>query len=1075
MRPTLVCLFAMITCVLTTASPDTQAGEPYKPYIPADKGLDPAWVASLADSGHRKVYRGDERKYVAMPCGGIGAGQIEICGDGKLGSWWIFNQSPPSNGGVGTPWGGGRYLKPAVPDKPVEHGFAISLQPANGKPTVLRLDSTDFDDLGFIGEYPIATLQYHRTKSPLPLALQCEVFSPFIPLNVRDSANPVTAFRFSLTNTAQTPVTVALAGWLQNHTFPQSGEARVNHVFRQTDLTGVRLASSASAQVLHDDPANDAAADILFDDFEGDRFDAKWTCSGDAFTHGPVPATVPLNYGIAGHHGRSLASSFPAEGKDKLKGKMVSKPFKITDRRYIAFAIGGGKYPNKTCLNLLVDGKTVRTATGNNSNTLTDTQWDVADLKGKTAVFELVDAVEGSFAFVHLDNIRFTNKRDRPVHPTFGDMAISVLDGKATASANWTAAHAFLAELAADNVDASDQRTYPADQMGGGSLVTRLHLAPGQTRTATFLISWYFPNLYNKERGCPGWVGHIYNNWYKSSAEVATYVAHQFERLYQQTKLFHDTHFDTTIPYWLANRITMPVSALACDNVKIWKSGRLYGYEGVSFCLGTCGHVYNFVAVIARLFPQLERSVRLQQDLALAFDPDSGRINFRGADGTNPKHDWAYASDAQSGYVLKLYREHLMSPDRDFLDEVWPKVKRIIGYMIFHDGACRGLPPNGVIEDLQTFWDPMWFGPNPYNNTLYLAALRAAEEMARLQNEPDLADRYHRLFQTGRQWMTQHMWNGQYYVHLYPNGFIGAGSTRATGVVTPQLDQSNAKGFIDAFNSHMPHYYVGGACDAQQLFGQNWAHQLGLGYILPPEHCAQAAASIFRYNWTPDISLVYDLYAPHNRTLAAPGEAAMVNGSWPKKERQPFENIHDKEDIWTGLEYQAACDMINEGHLQQALIMLRAIHDRYDGKKRNPWNEIEGAEHYSRAMHVWNVLLTLSGYTHDGPAGKIGFAPKLKPESFKSFFSAAQGWGSFEQKIQDRLQQALIEVKWGQVKLKEITLALPPSSTPHTATIKLAGRTLPCRLLIKEQRAHLVLQNECVIPAHAQMVIQLND
>ena len=170
----------------------------------------------------------------------------------------------------------------------------------------------------------------------------------------------------------------------------------------------------------------------------------------------------------------------------------------------------------------------------------------------------------------------------------------------------------------------------------------------------------------------------------------------------------------------------MPVSTLACDNVKIWENGRMYAYEGVSFCLGTCGHVYNFAAAAARLFPELERSVRLKQDLELAFDPASGRVNFRGANGADPEHDWAYASDAQSGYVLKLYREHLMSPDNAFLDEVWPKVKRVIGYMIFHDGATRGVEPNGVIEDFQTFWDPMWFGPNPYNNTLYLAALRAA-------------------------------------------------------------------------------------------------------------------------------------------------------------------------------------------------------------------------------------------------------------------------------------------------------------------------------------------------------------
>ena len=98
----------------------------------------------------------------------------------------------------------------------------------------------------------------------------------------------------------------------------------------------------------------------------------------------------------------------------------------------------------------------------------------------------------------------------------------------------------------------------------------------------------------------------------------------------------------------------------------------------------------------------------------------------------------------------------------------------------------------------------------------------------------------------------------------------------------------------------------------------------------------------------------------------------MVNGAWPKVPRQSFENTHDKDDVWTGLEYEAACDMLNEGLLEEGLTVIRAIHDRYNGTKRNPWNEIEGWDHYSRAMHAWNFLLVLSGYTHDGPAGSSG-------------------------------------------------------------------------------------------------------
>lgn len=98
---------------------------------------------------------------------------------------------------------------------------------------------------------------------------------------------------------------------------------------------------------------------------------------------------------------------------------------------------------------------------------------------------------------------------------------------------------------------------------------------------------------------------------------------------------------------------------------------------------------------------------------------------------------------------------------------------------------------------------------------------------------------------------------------------------------------------------------------------------------------------------------------------------------------------------------------------------------------------------------------------------------KLAPEDFKCFFSAAQGWGSFEQKVVGNVQQAVLEVKWGQLKLKEIALTLAGSTTPQAVTIKLGGRTLVSRLQIKEGRAHIVLQDECVIPAGAKLDIQL--
>ncbi len=893
------------------------------PYVPSDKKLDPTWVQSLFEKGVRKVYQGNELNYIAMPCGGIGAGEVEITGNGTLCfTESVYNQMQPANGGLGD-YDGAQYLRPQVPKTKIENGFAIRIKEPGQEPQVLQLSRKDFDSLRFIGEYPIATLDFRKSGSKLPVIITSEIFSPFVPLSIRSSANPATVYRFSITNRSSKSVEIELAGWLQNGSFPQQERNKVNKVMHSSGITGILLG------------ADDITNDIDFTD-------------------------------------------------------------------------------------------TIRSGTKQRGNG----------------------------------------------NAQFGNLSIAVLDEHAKTFVSWNSMEDCLSSF--KGIKSKDPliKRFPANENGGGGISSGLKLAPGEKKNLTFMVSWYFPNLYETAPGCPGLVGHIYNNWYKNSFSAATYIADNFNTLYRDTKLFHDTYFDNTLPYWLANRITMPVSTLASGNVAIWENGRMYCYEGVGFCFGTCGHVLNFVTSISKLFPELERSVRLMQDLndKSGFSP-SGRINFRGHNGADPEADHSYASDAQSGYVLKLYREHLNSPDYTFLDSIWPKVKLIIGYHIFRDGADIGIEPNGVLEGLQTFWDPMWYGPNPYNNTLYLAALLAAEEMARIKNENKLADRYHALFEKGKSFMNERMWNGEYYVHLYPSGFKKA--DMQNGFVKLIESEQNARRYIEAFNNGEPNYFESTACDANQLFGQNWATQLGLGYILPRERCCSAAKSIFLYNWTPDISTVYDAEKPLNRTLAAPGEGAMINGSWPKEKPRSFENTHDKSDIWCGLEYEAACDMINEGLTKEGFIMIRAVHDRYNGIKRNPWNEIEGSDHYSRAMHSWNILLSLSGFVYDGPAGKIGFAPRLTPDNFKCFFSTAEGWGNFSQKLINESQQEIIAVKWGRLNLNKLNFTVTENLMVQNITVKLDGKLLTSTHQIRNKELSVLLDSPVKVMAGQQLEIMI--
>src|SRR6185503_18811139 len=107
----------------------------------------------------------------------------------------------------------------------------------------------------------------------------------------------------------------------------------------------------------------------------------------------PARGTLAGQMPVRGFVGPGLVNSF--FGGDKSTGTLVSPSFKI-ERRSITFLIGGGGYSNETCLNLLVNGAAVRSATGPNtepggSEQLRPAGWDVTEWAGREAVIEIVD------------------------------------------------------------------------------------------------------------------------------------------------------------------------------------------------------------------------------------------------------------------------------------------------------------------------------------------------------------------------------------------------------------------------------------------------------------------------------------------------------------------------------------------------------------------------------------------------------------------------------------------------------------------------------------------------------------
>lgn len=200
-----------------------------------------------------------------------------------------------------------------------------------------------------------------------------------------------------------------------------------------------------------------ATVATVFEDFEAQTYKG-WTITGTAFGKGPSHGTEAGQQPVSGFAGRGLVNTF--QGGDNPQGTATSKPFTI-ERRYIGFLIGGGSHAGKTCINLRVDGKLVRTATGKDREELEPANWDVTEWKGRQAVIEIVDHSSEGWGHINVDQIIFS---DIPPEPLLRQ---------------GTAAHA--AAKALDlRFTAADEATLPA----GSALVLTEH-APAAIRPVT--------------------------------------------------------------------------------------------------------------------------------------------------------------------------------------------------------------------------------------------------------------------------------------------------------------------------------------------------------------------------------------------------------------------------------------------------------------------------------------------------------------------------------------------------------------------------------------------------------------
>jgi hypothetical protein len=175
----------------------------------------------------------------------------------------------------------------------------------------------------------------------------------------------------------------------------------------------------------------------------------------------------------------------------------------------------------------------------------------------------------------------------------------------------------------------------------------------------------------------------------------------------------------------------------------------------------------------------------------------------------------------------------------------------------------------------------------------------------------------------------------------------------------------------------------------------------------------------------------------------------------------------------SGFEHQVASHMIAEGLTDEALVITKAIHDRYHASKRNPFNEIECSDHYARAMASYGSFITACGYEYDGPRGFMRFAPKWNAGNFTAAFTAAEGWGSYSQKDIKGKRICRLSVHYGRLSLKLLQIVYPNDAVHKKVVARIGNKPLHVDFELSKGDLTFIFGNSMTVASGQELVIEV--
>lgn len=529
------------------------------------------------------------------------------------------------------------------------------------------------------------------------------------------------------------------------------------------------------------------------------------------------------------------------------------------------------------------------------------------------------------------------------------------------------------------------------------AIAADIELDAGETRELRFVFAWHVPAFW--QSGDSDY-GHYHSNRFSSAREIADYGLAGFDRLMRDSNEIPRLLRRSSLPAWFARTLANDAYVLSTCT---WftKDGRFSVNEGPSHmfgCMGTLDQKLYANHYLTLFFPELDRSELLQFVRSQA--PDGGiqhDLGYGHLEQKKKAHGWP---DLTSSLAILSLKHYQLTGDEEYIDEAYPAVvKGLLEYQLALDSDGDGIANISGVGN--TFDAEQFEGTSSYIATVFLAALKSLEELARRRGDEPTAIKARECFDKARASAIEQLWNGHFFVNYY--------------------DTSRR---LQCPNSHI-----------SQIAGEFFAHFCDLGELYGDSYVREAMTSMLRLNYGSD--------------LVFPTNEATPEGKMPYRK------------LWGWLPHARIYlggIPLYLGKAEEGLDALKRMDDvlgqvnddnRWD--LRLFYEPDTGREHWGRfymtAPVTWYIYQALLGWFWDAPAGVLGLRPnlpdKLTPFEGPMFTPAFWAWVSVDP---GRRQMTISIIRRFETGIAIRELRLPPS---RGVTVLADGVTIPARRVDK--------------------------